>query len=120
MPPAAEAESSFAETARQLIRGADRASLATTLRGDSRPYASLVLLAVDHDASPILLLSDLADHTKNLAADPKASLLVDATQRLVDPLSGARAILLGSIAKSAQPRHRARFLARHPRAPSHQ
>ena len=36
--------------------------------GGARPYISLVLGAADHDASPVLLLSDLADHSKNLKA----------------------------------------------------
>src|SRR5258706_5653292 len=107
----AEAEPGFAETARGLIRGADRGSLATLLRGEARPYASLVLIAIDHDASPILMLSDLADHTKNLAADPRASLLIDATQGLDNPLSGARASLVGTVVKSVEPRHRRRVLA---------
>src|SRR5437588_572344 len=113
MPAPGEAEPGFAETARGLIRGADRGSLATLLKGEARPYASLVLIAIDHDASPILMLSDLADHTKNLATDPRASLLVDATRGLDNPLAGTRAGLVGTIAKSAEPRHRRRFLARH-------
>ena len=58
-----------------LIRGLDRAALATALpvdgggNGGAWPYASLVLVAVDHDLSPILLMSDLAEHTKAIAAD---------------------------------------------------
>ena len=48
---------------RDLLRGLDRAALASALPGDTGtwPYASLVLVAVDHDLSPILLLSDLAE-----------------------------------------------------------
>src|SRR5690348_8145163 len=57
---------------RELIRRCDRAALATALPNASGqapwPYASLVLVAVDHDLSPILLLSDLAEHTKAIAA----------------------------------------------------
>ena len=57
----------MARTARDLVRGLNRASLATLLppngsgEGAPWPYASLVLVAVDHDLSPILLLSDLAE-----------------------------------------------------------
>jgi hypothetical protein len=49
-------------TVRALLRGLDRASLATALPGEAAgwPYASLVLVAIDHDLSPILLMSDLA------------------------------------------------------------
>ena len=56
---------------RRLVRGATRAALATTLApdgdgGGAGPYVSLVLGAADYDASPVLLLSDLADHSKTL------------------------------------------------------
>jgi putative heme iron utilization protein len=54
--------------ARRLIRARDHAVLATSLGG--WPYVSLVAVACDIDASPLLLLSDLATHTKNLAAEP--------------------------------------------------
>ncbi len=112
---------------RALLRNADRASLASALArdGSGRPYASLVLMAVDHDASPILLLSDLADHAKNLKADPRAALLVDGTAGYADPLTGPRATLLGRIhlfddstrdgPTRGGPMER-RYLARHPSA----
>jgi hypothetical protein len=66
---------------RNLLRGLDRASLASVLpaeqgAGEERaiwPYASLVLVAVDHDLAPILLLSNLAEHTKAIAADSRCS-----------------------------------------------
>ena len=65
---------------RGLLRAAGRATLATTLAGpsgDGWPYASLVLLAVDHDASPLLLISTLAEHTRNLAAERTTIVLID-------------------------------------------
>ena len=106
-----------ADAARALIRSSDRASLATVARagapGAGGPYASLVLFACDHDASPILLISRLADHTRNLEADPRAALLFDGTAGLASPLTGARATVIGRAQRSAEPRHRARFLARH-------
>ncbi len=104
-------------TARRLIRACDRAVLATSLAdGTAWPYGSLVFTACDHGAAPLLLLSDLADHTKNLQADDRASLLFDGTGGLDDPLTGARASVLGRLAKTDDPRHRARYLARHPSA----
>lgn len=106
-----------AAAARTLIRASDRASLATVARagapGAGGPYASLVLCASDHDASPILLISRLADHTRNLEADPRAALLFDGTVGLASPLTGARATLVGRAQRSTEPRLRARFLARH-------
>jgi len=102
--------------ARRLIRCQDRASLATVLAGDGTPYASLVLYATLPDATPILLLSALAEHTKNLRADPRASLLVDGTAGLADPLTGARATLVGTLEEVPHETAQARYLARHPSA----
>ena len=107
---------------RALVRAADRASLASALArdGSGRPYASLVLSACDHDGSPLLLLSDLADHSKNLAAEPKAALLFDGTAGRADPLTGPRASLLGEIRpiedRTQAARLTARYIARHPGA----
>jgi putative heme iron utilization protein len=106
--------------ARGVMRGADRATLATVMRGEQpdtgAPYASLVLAALDHDASPLLLISTLADHTRNLAADPRVSLLFDGTAGLDEPLTGPRVSVQGTAKRTDDPRHRARFLARHPGA----
>jgi putative heme iron utilization protein len=107
-----------ARAIRDLVRGRDRAALATALPGEGGawPYASLVLVAVDHDLSPLLLLSDLAEHSKAIAAEPRVSLLFDATEGLDQPLTGARATLLGRAERTLDPRLAQRFLARHPEA----
>lgn len=107
------------ETARGLVRAADRAALSTSLARDGLagwPYGSLVLVATDHDLSPLLLISDLADHTRNIAHDARVSLLFDGTAGAADPLTAARVSLLGRIARDDGPTNRARFLARHPSA----
>src|SRR5260370_38045504 len=98
--------------ARRLIRRRDHAALATLL--DGRPYVSLVATACDSDASPLLLLSDLAQHTRNLVADPRVSLLFEDTGEHADPLAGPRLTLLGRAEKCDDPRAAARFAARHP------
>ncbi len=98
--------------ARRLIRRCDRAALATSLGGAS--YASLVLVAADLDATPLLLLSDLARHSRNLACDPRLSLLLDGTEGDPEPLAGPRLSLLGQAETSREPRLLARFVARHP------
>jgi heme iron utilization protein len=109
---------SAAFTARRLIRATDRATLATALpvAGAAWPYASLVLVAADYDASPLLLISTLAEHTKNLRADPHASLLFDGTQGLDDPLTGARVTVLGALQPDDDPVRLRRFVSRHPSA----
>jgi heme iron utilization protein len=107
-------------TARRLMRGVDRAYLGTVMRPDApgagRPYTSLVLVALDHDASPLLLISTLADHTKNLLAQPAASLLFDGTAGLEEPLTGPRVTVQGTARQSTDAHDRARFVARHPSA----
>jgi putative heme iron utilization protein len=99
---------------RLLARRCTRAALATSLNG--APYASLVLLTVDHDATPLLLLSDLAQHSRNIGFDPRVSLLLDATAGHPDPLTGPRLTLLGQAGPSGDPRCLARFVAHHPKS----
>jgi len=113
---------------RDLVRKLDRAALATALPGkngpgenspgknETWPYASLVLVAVDHDLSPVLLMSDLAEHTKAIRADNRVSLLFDGTAGLAQPLTGPRVSLLGRATVTEDDRLKRRFLARHPDA----
>lgn len=75
-------EKSTGELAREILRGTRAATLATHLTGqegnsEGIPYASKVLLASGQDAAPLLLLSDLAQHGRNLGASPQAALLLD-------------------------------------------
>ncbi|MGE5271966.1 MAG: HugZ family protein [Thiohalocapsa sp.] len=97
--------------ARRLVRRQSHAALATSL--DGQPYASLVAVAADLDASPLLLLSDLAQHTHNLQAEPRLSLLFEDTAGHADPLAGPRLTLLGQAERVDDPRLLARFTARH-------
>jgi len=96
------------------MRATDRAALATSQGG--WPFASLVLVALDHDASPLLLISDLSEHAKNIKAERRVSLLFDGTQGLDDPLTGPRVTVLGEAAPVEDSRLRDRFLAQHPAA----
>jgi hypothetical protein len=77
------------------------------------PYASLVLIAADLDACPLLLLSDLAQHSRNIAFDPRISLLIDGTAGYRDPLTGPRLTVIGQARAVAEPRRLARFTAHH-------
>jgi hypothetical protein len=110
-PPSAETP---ATRSRAVMRATDRAALATAQGG--WPFASLVLVALDHDAAPLLLISDLSEHAKNIKADPRVSLLFDGTQGLDDPLSGPRVTVLGEARPVEDKRLKDRFLARHPSA----
>jgi len=109
---------------RALMRRQSHAVLATSLAEGDRPraYASLVALACDHDASPLLLLSALAQHTRNIAADPRVSLLFDGaaaaarSEPASDPLAEPRVSVIGCAAPVDDARLLARFTARHPGA----
>lgn len=106
-------------TVRALIRAGRRASLATLLPEEGAapgPYVSLVMIAADLDASPLLLLSDLALHARNLATDPRAALLFDGTEGLAEPLAGERATVTGRVERVASEGLRARYLRYHPDA----
>ena len=107
-------------SARRLIRQSTVAALATAGRVDSpaagHAFGSLVLVAADHDGAPLLMISRLAEHTRNIAQDPRVSLLFEATAGLVDPLTGPRLTLLGVVGSADRPGQRERFLARHPSA----
>ena len=113
-----ESPPDLARTVRELVRSLDRAALASALpvNDSSWPYASLVIVAVDHDLSPILLLSDLAEHTKAIKQDNRVSLLFDGTGGLAQPLTGPRATLVGLATATEDERLKKRFLARHPDA----
>lgn len=100
---------------RRILRATDRAILASAQRdADGWPYPSLVLTATDLDGTPILFISTLADHTRNIAGEERVGLLFSAPCAAASPLSGPRVSLLGRAVRSEEPRHRARFLARHP------
>jgi putative heme iron utilization protein len=114
-------EKGGAELARALLRSEQVAVLATisASRG-GHPFTSLVPFAASREGEPLLLLSALAQHTQNLAADGRASLLVyDAAAAAKDPRTAARASFMGAVRPVAAEDladARARYLARQPGA----
>src|SRR6188474_2089033 len=65
-----------AERARTLVAQISTGTLCTlALEPDGYPYGSFVTVAFD-DGDPVFLISELAEHTKNLDRDFRASLLV--------------------------------------------
>jgi len=85
------------------------------------PFGSLAPYALTAERDPVFLFSEIAEHTHNLRADPRASLLVQDRGALDEPLAGARVTLMG---RTATPEGRARrdaldcYLARFPDAES--
>ena len=108
----------MATHARALVRRARSASLGTvpTARRKGWPYVSLVSVACTADASPLLLISTLADHTRNLADDDRASLLFEEATGLASPQTGPRVTLTGRLKPTGDEALARRFLARHPGA----
>jgi heme iron utilization protein len=102
-------------TAKKLLREGRSGALATLMQGSGDPYCSLVNVATAADGSPLLLISTLAVHTKNVLADPRVSLMID-ERKQGDPLEGARIMLLGSAEPIASDDIRRRYLVRQPEA----
>src|ERR1700759_5836577 len=101
--------------AKKLLREGRSGALATLMAGSGDPYCSLVNVATAADGSPLLLLSRLAIHTKNLLADARASLMLD-ERKPGDPLEGARVMLMGRAVATDDPQARRRYLDRQPEA----
>lgn len=109
---------SHAERARTLVAGVGSGTLSTAAVDlDGHPYGSMVLFAL-HEGSPVLLVSELAEHTRNLHASPRCSLLaVEAGPD--NPLALGRVTLVGTASKVAgevEAAAREAFLQRHPDA----
>jgi putative heme iron utilization protein len=72
--------------------------------------------AVGESGDPLYLLSELAEHTRNLRADPRASLLVQDSLASADPQAGARVTLLGTAEPHDSETSRKSYVSRHPQA----
>src|SRR5581483_1840242 len=108
-------EGSFDPTAaaKKLLREARSGALATLMPATGDPYCSLVNVATDPAGAPLLLISKLAIHTRNILADPRVSLMLD-ERKDGDPLQGARVMLMGQAAITSDVRARGRYLAAQP------
>jgi putative heme iron utilization protein len=113
-PPPAPAEA--VGEAKRLLRVARTAALATLDGAAGAPLTTLVSVASDYDGAPLLLLSALARHTRNLAVDPRGSLLLTSPPGRGDPLNRPRLTISGLIVTDLEPSARARFLARNPKS----
>src|SRR5688572_23003151 len=101
--------------AKKLMREARSGALATLVPGSGDPYCSLVNVASAANGAPLLLISNLAVHTKNILADSRISLMLD-ERKPGDPLEGARVMLMGTAAKTESEDARRRYLTRQPEA----
>ena len=107
-----------ARLARSLLRRSRQGALATLMAESGDPYCSLVNVASHADGSPILLISRLALHTRNILADYRISLMLDERTE-GDPLEGSRIMLAGRTEQAGAddlPLLRRRYLNAHPSA----
>jgi putative heme iron utilization protein len=100
--------------ARCLLRATRSGCLATSAGG--QPFASLVTPACMPDGSLLLLLSQLSEHTRHLAADPRCSVMVTGVAEDANPQTMPRVTVTGVAEIVAQPALKARYLAVHPYA----
>ena len=105
---------------RELLANERHAVLATlSASRDGWPFASVAPFALSDTGEPLLLLSDLAEHTRNIRADPRASLMVQDGASLNDPQAGGRVTILGQVEPVLDAdliNARATYVARHPPA----
>lgn len=86
----------YAEQARTLMHLGRVGTLSTQSRKQPGfPFGSVMPFGLDADGRPLLLISNMAMHTQNLKADPRASLLVMQDPGAVDLLGAARITLIG-------------------------
>src|ERR1700704_114536 len=104
--------------ARSLLRRSRQGALATLMTGSGDPYCSLVNVATDPEGAPILLISRLALHTRNILGDSRVSLMLDERAE-GDPLEGSRIMLAGRAEEASADDLeilRRRYLNAHPSA----
>lgn len=112
-------ETEMSRRANALLMRLGKATLSTIDRRHGAPYGSLVLMARCQSNMPLLLLSDLADHTQNLLADARVSLMLDGTGSADNghkAMTGERLTIMGNIEKGDKDDLLAAFLRVHPEA----
>lgn len=107
------------EEARRFLRGQHGGMLATlSLKLGGYPFGSVVPYMLDQQGRPVILVSTLAEHTRNIQHDPRVSLL--AQEHGHDVQATARATLLGEAVRvDDQQALKPRYLRYFPSAAQH-
>lgn len=108
---------SIASEARQFLRSTRSGMLSTvSAKFAGYPFGSVAPFVLDQDGQPLILISTLAEHTRNIIANPKVSLLVFAGAE--DLQANSRLTLMGDASKVTQDdsQLRARYLRYFPQA----
>ncbi len=111
-----EAHAAAIADVKRLMRLARTGALATLEAKGGAPLTTLLGVASDFDGAPLFLMSTLSRHTRNLADDPRASLLLTGRHERGDPLNQPRVTLGGLVERCAAPRAKVRYLQRNPKA----
>jgi putative heme iron utilization protein len=101
-------------SARKLLRAARVGTLASA--ADGQPFASLVTPGCAPDLSVLLLLSELAEHTRHLRAEPRCAVMVAGTPEGANPQTAPRVTVTGLAERIDDAALKARWLALHPYA----
>ena len=102
--------------ARCFVRAHPHGVLSTlSKRLQGAPFGSIAPFVLDHEGCPVILISTLAEHTRNLAADPRCSLIAHPCAQ--DPQAAGRVTLVGQ-AERLPDKHALgpRYLRRFPEA----
>ena len=108
--------------ARELLARATFASIGVVEPGTGYPLVSRIAFGLDPQGGrPVFLASELSFHSKALAHDPRATMLVGEPPAKGDPLAFPRVTLIGDVTRidrSSRERDalRAPWLERHPKA----
>ena len=111
-----EAHAEAVADVKRLMRLARTGALATLEAMGGAPLTTLLGVASDFDGAPLFLMSTLSRHTRNVASDPRASLLLTGRHERGDPLSQPRVTLSGRVERCAEQRAKLRYLRRNPKA----
>jgi putative heme iron utilization protein len=111
-----ETHAAAAASVKRLMRLARTGALATLEAAGGAPLTTLIGVASDFDGAPLILLSTLSRHTRNIIHDPRASLLLTGAHARGDPLNHPRVTLSGRVERCASPRAKVRYLQRNPKA----
>jgi putative heme iron utilization protein len=111
------ANRSFTATdARLLLRRARVCALGTSNREPQGAYVSLANIATDGQGHPVIFISKLAWHTRNIEADPVASVMVSEIPPEGDALTGSRVTVMGRFERLEAREIAARYVLYHPAA----
>lgn len=90
---------SAAEEARTIAASTNTGTLASLTRSGD-PWASLITYGL-LDGAPVLCVSNMAEHGRNLAGDPRASIAIVAPATDADPLANGRVTVAGVVERPA-------------------